>query len=86
MEQNLLPCPLCGGDARHAVSAEHGSQNTVKCDDCGCRVSSQFDGCIEKWNTRATNAAATCKDCGKLFVPHRLIPQAKICEACCQHA
>lgn len=130
LEYKLLPCPLCCGKAEHTVSIEHGNQNTVKCKDCGCRVSSQFNTCVDKWNTRAGNTGSileasvvdlvneqaedeglwfvaetvteaylmrnlrelhsaienACEDCGENFTPHKLIPAARFCEACCRDA
>lgn len=46
----LLPCPFCGGEAKHSPKG-WGYAETVS---CGCGV--DFDGSPEEWNTRAQNA------------------------------
>ena len=49
-EEELLPCPFCGGEAKLVSSVE----SWVECKSCG--ATSQFCACdsgtIEKWNKR----------------------------------
>jgi hypothetical protein len=46
----LLPCPFCGGSAKHGEWATH----YVKCTDCGVQVIGLTQAeAVADWNTRA---------------------------------
>jgi hypothetical protein len=83
----LLPCPLCHSEnVEHVVSVDRGNQNVVRCLDCGCRVSSQFGGCIDTWNTRTaqtwqTAADVDCRQCANRGRA-RGLSQESFCDGC----
>jgi C4-type Zn-finger protein len=52
-EDDLLPCPFCGGkayftDSSHTIAGT----NMIICSRCGCRM---YGGKIEMWNQRIKN-------------------------------
>lgn len=70
-EEELLPCPFCGGRAHLAdITIDDPETDTcspwfeVGCGDCeNVRFQGNPEGCaIEQWNTRAIDSAAAAKD------------------------
>lgn len=71
MENKLLPCPFCGGEAKFkkgfpSKQIAHCRQAVVQCKNCGCRTVTIRQTAMEKWedvdrhaieawNRRATN-------------------------------
>lgn len=54
MIDNLLPCPLCGGNNVEAsVIEDYSDRSKVECYDCECSVyADNFLLAKQKWNTR----------------------------------
>lgn len=52
-ETKLLPCPFCGGEARHLTIL---GRNGIACKDCLCEMRGWLDATPEevacRWNTR----------------------------------
>lgn len=87
----LLPCPFCGGEARHFVDHTTEQCDEILCQSC-CAVLSDFhlDGpqgaCVAAWNTRDTRqrdeaVGAACADVlakAALELPNDEYRQARI--------
>lgn len=46
-DDELLPCPFCGGDAGYMPAFG------VICNTCQCGLPSTYSECVSAWNTRA---------------------------------
>lgn len=57
LENELLPCPFCGGEAEYERQGGWRQSEIVVCTDCGCRL--EYNGSPElesNWNMREQNA------------------------------
>lgn len=77
MEEELKPCPFCGGEARHFHDAAE-RDHKVECRDCKTNISGYPIGrwAKEAWNTRPAlyDAAPDLLEALKWFVEHSTFP------------
>jgi hypothetical protein len=54
LDSQLLPCPLCGGEAAFDQLGTGRQCSVVSCQECGCRVEANEVGCFNgcAWNRR----------------------------------
>jgi hypothetical protein len=52
-EEDLLPCPFCGGKAGYERMGSARQSCQISCDSCGCFLETgEVWSCGEQWNTR----------------------------------
>lgn len=82
INDELKPCPFCGGEAEKDTWVECNSCDsncdTVSCSECGARVCRNIESnATELWMRRVPTGLECCGNCAKMFVypdcPH--VPQ-----------
>lgn len=57
-ENELKPCPFCGGVAKFVRMGSHKQSCIVACQGCGCRLETgEVWSCGQAWNARHPNPA-----------------------------
>ena len=86
MDDKLLPCPFCGGEAAVYLAWYDDEQTNIRCMQCGATADSE-----EEWNTRAERTCEMeyitdfmswhCKACDMMDMAPRN-PKPRYCKWC----